>query len=184
MSKQKKSRYSIKGKIEIPMSQTEFKQGMSTGHFIRSSHRAFVVLLFYYGVRISEATRVKKEQFSVQGNLLFFDVGQRLKHSKKTDALPLAVDAPYVNELIELIRATPAGHKLFTFNRKTGYNIVRRVWNNYPHHFRLTRITGFFQDGRTLTEVKSWTGLSLKALDYYAGKVAILEMGRSLAEQD
>jgi integrase len=179
---EKQSRYSIEGKIEIPLTLNEFKQGMATGRFIHGSHRAFVVLLFYYGVRISEGLRANREQFKVQGNLLFFDVGQRLKHSKKTDPLPLAINAPYVNELIELIEQTPPGHKLFKFKRKTGYNIVRRVWH-YPHHFRLTRITGFFQDGRTITEVKSWTGLSLKALDYYAGKVAILKMGESLANQ-
>jgi hypothetical protein len=175
-----KSRYSIEGKIEVPMSIYEFKEGMEHGKFIKENHRAFAVALFYYGVRITEARRAVKEQFKIQGNLLFFDVGPRLKHSKQTDPLPLPLSAPYANELVEQIQKTSSNNKVFNFSNKTGYNIVRRVWH-YPHHFRLTRITGFFEQGRPITQVKSWTGLTLQALDYYAGKVSILDMGQSLA---
>jgi len=50
----------------------------------------------------------------------------------------------------------------------------------YPHYHRLTRITQFFLDGHTIAEVKSWTGLTLKALDYYVGLVSIHKMGKSL----
>jgi len=164
------------------MSFQGFKEGMDHGKFCQKSHRAFPILLYYTGVRTNEARRSKKEQFSIEGNLLFFDVGKRLKHGSTTDPLPLPIQAPYIQELIELIERTPADSRVFDFSNKTAYNIVRRVWH-YPHHFRLTRITGFFQDGRPITEVKSWTGLSLKALDYYAGKVTILDMGKSLAKQ-
>jgi len=171
--------YTREGKQEIPMSFAEFKEGMEHGKFCKDSHRAFPVCLYYYGVRKTEARRAIREQFSIQHGLLFFDVGQRLKHSKKTDPLPIPVDAPFVNVLIEAVENTPKGKKVFPFSDKTAYNIIRRVWK-YPHHLRLTRITGFFENGVPITQVKSWTGLTLNALDYYAGKVAIRNMGKSL----
>jgi integrase len=171
--------YSREGKQEIPMSFSQFREGMETGHFLQPSHRAFAVLLFYYGVRKTEARRALKEQFSIQNGLLFFNVGQRLKHSKETDPLPIPVNAPYIDLLVRQIDRTPKLGRVFDFSDKTAYNIIARVWH-YPHHFRLTRITGFFEDGRTITQVKNWTGLSLQALDYYAGKVDILNMGKSL----
>jgi hypothetical protein len=77
---------------------------------------------------------------------------------------------------------TPENGKVFCFSDKTSYNVIHGVWF-YPHHLRLTRITGFFEDGRPITQVKSWTGLTLQALDFYTGKVAILDMGKSLGEQ-
>jgi hypothetical protein len=175
------TRYSVAGKIEVAMSFKEFSEGITQGKFVKENHKAFAVLLFYYGVRLTEARRTFKEQFSIQGNLLFFDVGKRLKHGKETDALPIPIDAPFVDLLINAIEKTPNNTKVFQFSNKTGYNIVRRVWH-YPHHFRLSRITGFFQDGRPITQVKSWTGLTLDALDYYVGKVSILEMGKSLSK--
>jgi hypothetical protein len=159
------TRYSVAGKQQEPISLSQFKEGMATGKFVKGSHRAFCVLLYYYGVRTNEARRVTREQFSIQGNKLYFNVGKRLKHSKETDALPILIDAPFVNELIDLIQLTEPEKKLFDFSNKTGYNIVRRVWS-YPHHFRLTRITEFFEQGRTITQIKGWTGLTLTALNF------------------
>jgi integrase len=171
--------YTREGKQEIPLSSVEFKEGMEHGKFVKDSHRAFAVCLAYYGVRKTEARRAKKEQFKIQGGLLFFDVGPRLKHSKKTDPLPVPIDAPYINFLIDAMRNTPKGERVFDFSDKTAYNIIRRVWK-YPHHFRLTNITGQFERGKTITQVKSWTGLTLQALDFYAGKVDILRTGKEL----
>jgi len=184
MEPSKMPNYTRNGKQEVPMEFNQFIENMNSGKFCKAKHRAFAVLLVYYGVRKSEARRATKEQFSIQGNLLFFDVGQRLKHSKKTDPLPIPTDAPFVNELINLIEETPEGKPLFDFSDKTAYNIMQRAGFFYPHYARLTRITKFFQDGRPITEVKSWTGLTLQALNYYAGKVAILDMGKSLGKQD
>jgi hypothetical protein len=174
--------YTREGKQEIPMTFNEFREGIEHGKFVKDSHRAFAVCLAYYGVRKTEARRAKKEQFFIQGNMLFFDVGQRLKHSKKTYPLPVPTDAPYMNFLIDAICETPKGERVFDFSDKTAYNIIRRVWH-YPHHLRLTLITNFFERGRSITQVKSWTGLTLQALDFYAGKVAILDMGKSLLKQ-
>lgn len=174
--------YSRFGKIEQPLTEDEFQEGMDHGHFVEPRHRAYVVLLYYSAVRKREGWRVIREQFRVLKDKIIFDVGERLKHSKKTPALPLPLDAPYMNELKEAIEKTAPGNRVFPFSYKTAYNIVRRAFK-YPHLFRLSRITNFFLDGWTIPEVRSWTGLSLKALDSYVGLVGVARMGESLAHR-
>lgn len=115
--------------------------------------------------------------------------GQRLKHSKKTVPLPIPLDAPYVGSIVDSVIRVGRERRVWPYCRKTGYNIVRRVFA-YPHYHRLSRITWFFMPhpemgrprGFSLAEVKSWTGLTLKALDYYVGLVGISEMGEALKE--
>jgi len=174
-------RYSLTGKIEEPITDTEFAEGMASGHFVEDNHRAFCILLFYTGVRRGEAIRVTKQQFQISDKAIMYNVGERLKHSKETPILKLPLSAPYMDELQKLIEETKSGEPLFRFCPKTAYNIVRRVFK-YPHLFRLTRITTFFQQGYTIAQLRSWTGLSLAALEYYVGVVDTQKMGDSLAK--
>jgi len=58
---------------------------------------------------------------------------------------------------------------------------VDRVFK-YPHYFRLSRITNFFLEGWNIAQVRTWTGLSLKALNYYVGLVDITKMGETLGQ--
>lgn len=167
------------GKIETPITEEEFGEGMSHGHFVNRNHRAYCILLYYTGIRKSEALKVVRDQFTLQPDKLMFDVGDRLKHSKKTPALPIYLNHQFVNELEDVVLSTSKGKRVFPYCAMTGYNIVRRAFK-YPHYFRLSLITKFFQQGYTIAEVRSWTGLSLKALDYYVGLVAIDKMGKRL----
>jgi hypothetical protein len=89
---------------------------------------------------------------------------------------------PYVDLIWVVVNRTKPGEQVFRFSDKTAYNVVRRVFK-YPHFYRLSRITNFFEQGRTNTQLKSWTGLTLVALDAYAGRVDIMKMGKSLLEQ-
>jgi hypothetical protein len=83
---------------------------------------------------------------------------------------------------VKAIEQTKPNCRVFLFSDKTAYNIVHRVFH-YPHFFRLSRITNFFLEGWTIAQVHSWTGLSLKALDFYLGLVDIEKMGESLAKR-
>ena len=167
------------GKIETPITEEQFKEGMDTGHFINHNHRAYCILLYYTGIRKTEALKLTRERFTLQPGKLMLDVGDRLKHSKKTPALPIYLNHPFVLELEDAVISTQNNKQVFPYSPKTGYNIVRRAFK-YPHYFRLSLITKFFQQGYTIAEVRSWTGLSLKALDYYVGLVAIDKMGKRL----
>jgi hypothetical protein len=182
--KEGQTRYSVAGKQEVPMSLSTFKERMQTGKFVKKSHRGFAIGEYYFGLRKTELRLVMKEQFSIQGNYLVFDVGERLKHSSKTDPLKVNLDAPFIQEFIEHIEHTKESSRVFEFSDKTAYNIMRRAGFFYPHYCRLSRITNLFVSGKNIAEVKSFTGLSLKALDFYVGKVGLLKIADSLGKED
>lgn len=171
--------YRREGKIETPITEQEFTEGMNTGYFVERYHRVYVILLYYTACRNGEINKTIRDQFRIMHDKIMFDVGDRLKHSKKTPALPIPLNAPFVNELEDYLITVSKGQRLFPFTKRTGYNIVNRVFK-YPHYFRLSRITWFFQQGFSVAEVRSWTGLTLRALDYYVGLTKIEAMGKAL----
>jgi hypothetical protein len=154
---------------------------MTNGLFFRNKHRGLVALLYYSGVREYEALRAIKEQFILDSDrrVIMFEVGKRLKHGRQTPPLLIPADAPWARYIWLSIVHTKPGERVWPYCNKTGYNICRRVFK-YPHYFRLSRITNFFNDGRTVTELKNWTGLTLTALDFYVGAANIQKMGESL----
>jgi len=172
-----------KKKLTHALTEQEFVRGMHDGKFCKiPDHVGFVAFLHYSALRVSEALELFKEQFHVARNKLYVDVGDRLKHSHTTPPLPLSLDAPFMNVVLECVRQTKDEQRVWGYCRKTGYNIVHRVFY-YPHYHRLSRITQFFLDGYTIAEVRSWTGLTLKALEYYVGLVSIEKMGDSLGRR-
>ncbi len=175
--------YRNAGKILTPLTDADFDKGMREGTFIKKEHKAFVTLLYYSAVRKREALRAQKGlHLRLEGDLVVFDVGKRLKHGKLTPPLIIPIKAPYVETLAEAIDNTKDEDWIFPFSDKTGYNIVHRAFQ-YPHLFRLSRITNFFLEGWTIPQVQSWTGLTLNALNYYIGSVDIKKMGESLGQR-
>jgi integrase len=171
--------YRVEGKVLEPYTAEDFKKGMDTGPFLKRRHRALIVLYYYTGVRKTEATRSLKEQFRISRDAIYFDVGKRLKHGKSTPPLKLPRAAAYMEELVTAVQHTRQGQRVFPYSPRTAYAIVRRVFK-YPHLFRLSRITTFFEQGYTISQVKNWTGLTVGALEYYVGKVDTDKMGDSL----
>ena len=187
MQEEKKSRYEVK--YTNVLTDKAFIKGMKEGYFVKSpEHEALITFLHYSALRISEVIShsetvghrgLRRSQFRIVGDTLFIDVGKRLKHGIETPPLEIPLTAPYMNTIIETLKDRKPKEFVWPYCRKTGYNIVKRVFH-YPHYHRLSRITQFFLDGYSIAEVKSWTGLSLKALDYYVGLVSIHRMGESL----
>lgn len=179
---EKQTRYKLTGKILSPLSERQFLERMKDlkGFKDLKKHRPFVAFLFYFGVRVSEALKVTAQDIQVTDKFFSVDIGQRLKHSKKTPPLILRINRPYVHELVSLVQDLEPEERLFSFSRVTGWRIVRRSFNRYPHYFRLNRITDLFERGFTITQIKSWTGLTLQSLEYYVGVVDNLKMGKSL----
>jgi len=171
--------YTKEGKQTIPMDDKDFLKGMKNGYFVKRKHKAFVALLYYTACRVSEVLRAKKEQFKVTDSEIIWNVGKRLKHGLETPPLNIPLLAPYAEDIAYTIRYTRKGERVFPYSRVTGWLIVRRVFK-YPHFFRLSRITNFFLEGWTIAQVRSWTGLSLRALEYYVGLVDVKRMGESL----
>lgn len=203
------------GKILQPVTDEEFAERMTNGHFATEDHKALPVLLYYSAVRKTEAMRTTRNQFDLTNKSLMFDVGPRLKKirhrymgkklSEKqyqalfkkmrdritTPPLPLPIDAPFMDLLLRKIANTEEGERVFPWSSKTAYNIVDRAFEGYPHLFRLSRITWFFMPhpevgrprGFSIPEVRSFTGLTIRSLDYYIGLADLSDMGRAMYQQ-
>lgn len=171
--------YRTQGKIQTPLTDQDFQDGMKQGTFLKPKHEGYVSLLYYSAVRKTEGSRTKREQLTLNKNVIIFDVGKRMKHGIETASLRIPIDAPFATKIWEAREHTKQGERIWPYSPKTCYNIVHRVFP-YPHLFRLSRITNFFLEGWTIAQVHSWTGLTLKALDYYTGLVDIQKMGESL----
>ena len=171
--------YTREGKLTTPITDKEFLEGMKKGKFVKAEHKAYIVLLYYSAVRRQEALNATRESFQVTKKDIVFDVGKRLKHGLHTPPLKIPRSLPYAETLATQILETEKGQKVFGFCGRTAYRVVRRVFF-YPHFFRLSRITNFFLQGWTIAQVRSWTGLTLVALNYYIGLVDIDKMSRGL----
>ncbi len=174
------TRYSIAGKQLNPITDEDFVTIMKTGDFKKPEHKGYAAGLYYTAVRREELRRATKQQFQITKTDVVFSVGKRLKHGIETPPLKIPKEAVFVDTLIEAIEHTETNERVFKYSKKTCYNIMQRAGFHYAHFCRLSRITNFFLEGWTIPQVHSWTGLSLRALNFYLGLVDIDKMGRSL----
>lgn len=170
--------YSKSGKILVPLTEQQFIEGMEKGKFCQDKHRGLASLFYYTGVRLSEALRSKKEQYSLQNKRIYFDVLKRLKHGLQTPPLTIPLSKPYAETIWKAVENTKPKRRVFPYCDKTGYNVISRLWF-YPHHLRLTRITDLFNKGFTIPEIRTYTGLTLNALNFYIGLATIEKMGEA-----
>ena len=174
------TRYRIAGKQLNPITDEDFERIMKTGDFKRPEHKGYATGLYYTAVRREELRRATKEQFQITNTDVVFSVQKRLKHGIETPPLKIPKEATFMDTLIAVIEQTESNHVVFNYSKKTCYNIMHRAGFYYPHFCRLSRITNFFLEGWTIPQVHSWTGLSLRALNFYLGLVDIDKMGKSL----
>ena len=161
-----------KKKVTSLMEYEEFKGAI---HDLPIARQAFLSILFFAGVRISEALALTPDDIRCTPDIIFVSFF-RLKGSKQTDPIPL----PRVDALEYLcsLEDNP-----FPFSRSTGYRIVRKVFpDRYPHYFRMNRIVKISDKFGDAT-VYSWVGICAQSIDHYRGKVDIGKVGKALQEE-
>lgn len=135
--------------------------------------KSFLALLYWTGVRKSEAYERVKEDFTTTESDLVIDFHKRKKGGLDVPALEIPLDLPFVDSIVKRVRLTLPGRRVWSFNGVTAWRIVKRVLGEkyYPHFLRLNRITRMADDPTaTVPELKSWTGLkTTRALDVYIG---------------
>jgi len=159
-------------KITRLMDYKEFKGAIDALPLVK---QGFLTILFFTGCRISEALALTSNDLH-RGRDLVYVQFFRLKGSKQTDPQEI----PRVRPLEWLCDQEG---ELFSFCRKTGYNIVRKVFPTlYPHYFRMNRITKTAERFGDAT-VYSLLGISASAIDHYRAKVDIKRVGKALQEE-
>jgi len=161
-------------KITRQMNYEEFKEGIQE---LDDRKRAYMSVLFFAGVRVSEALALTSDDISCTADTIFVDFF-RLKGSKQTDPIPL----PRKDALIWLCSAEG---RLFPWCRKTGYNIVRKCFDDlYPHFFRQNRFIKISENPQLGdAHVYSFAGICAQSIDHYRAKVDIKKVGRALIEE-
>ena len=156
-------------KITRLMDFDEFKEAIQD---LPIHRQAFLSVLFFAGVRVSEALALNSNDITCTPDMIYVQFF-RLKGSNQTDPTPL----PRTDALEWLCEQEG---ELFTFCRKTGYNIVKSVFAQlYPHYFRMNRIVKISDKFGDPT-VYSYVGICAQSIDHYRGKVDIKRVGKAL----
>ena len=159
-------------KITRQMNYDEFEEGIQD---LPQDRQAYLSVLFFAGVRESEALALTSDDITCTEDTIYIQFF-RLKGSKQTDPTPI----PKTYALSWL--CSQSG-RLFPFCRKTGYNIVNRVFPSmYPHFFRMNRITKISEKHGDAF-VYSYVGICAQSIDHYRGKVDIKRVAVALREE-
>jgi integrase len=177
-------------KLRQPVTLEEFTEKMKQAHFVKPQHAGLVTFIYYTGVRVMEGCQhMTREQFHEEKNTLYCNIGQREKHSHETPELPLLISYPFMDKVLDSLQGLKPEEKVWDYSRTTAWLIVKRVcpkW--YPHYFRMSRISYWLSphpefgkpQGYSILEVRNWTGLSVRAFDWYIGQLDIEKMGAQL----
>lgn len=160
-----------------PITFKQLEAALSCPYNAPLEYRAFIVLLYYTGVRVSEALRARKEDFRAERATLYWTVGKRLKHGKETPPLPLDLTQPHMNLVLEQLEHTKRERKLFDFHRSTAWRHVKKGGLGYNHLARLSAITFFLKSGCSIAEVVNWFGISVQTVNDYIGQISLETMG-------
>jgi len=159
-------------KITRQMEYKEFERGL---YDLPQDRQAFLSILFFAGVRESEALALTSNDISCTPDTIYIQFF-RLKGSKQTDPTPIPRTI-YTSWL-----CSQEG-KLFPWCRKTGYNIVHRAYPGfYPHFFRQNRVIKI-SIKRGDAYVYSYMGICAQSIDHYRGKVETIDVGKDLIEE-
>ena len=175
----------MRRKLLQPITFQEFEAGLEK---LKPVYQAYAVLIYYTGIRVSEALRLLKENYRFDKLNMYVDVGIRLKTKRKrkdgtvfpgkrTKPLPLSLEQPHLDILVSRVKHTRKREKVFKFNRATAWRQIRRAGLGYNHHARLTAITDFLKAGRSIADIQNWFGISVQTINSYIGQVDLEEMG-------
>jgi len=175
----------MRRKLLQPLTFEEFEAALKK---LKPAYKAYAVLIYYTGMRVSEALRLVKEDFRFDKFYMYVDVGIRLKTrrkrkdgtvfpGKRTKPLPLSLEQPHLEILVSKVKYTRKGQRVFKFNRATAWRQMKRAGLGYNHHARLTAITSFLKAGRNIADIQNWFGISVQTINSYIGQVDLEEMG-------
>jgi site-specific recombinase XerD len=165
----------------------QFKDMLESTNFVKPLRdKSFLVFLYWFGIRKSEALELIKEDFEIESNIL--RVNAKAKKRGERPPLEIPLDLPLVHYIVEKVEKTKPNRRVWNMSPTTAWRIVKRISEKlYPHFFRLNRASHFLENPKTSTaEMMSWFGWkSTKTVDKYVGysRRHILAMSSRLKEE-
>lgn len=162
------------GKQITPIGFQTFQEAMQNGEFkFPKRDRSLLALLYWCGIRKSEAYERTKEDFTKTDTHLIIDFGKRKKGGLDVPPLELRLELPYVDLIVERVEKARKGRRVWNISGTTAWRIVKRALGEkyYPHFLRLNRATHFLDDPETtVPDMKAWFGWkSSQTIDSYIG---------------
>jgi integrase len=126
--------------------------------------KALMIFLYFYGVRIGEALKVKAGDLYIHEGYLYLETREEdLEKSKDPHPrrLPVSLDSPGMDFLLGYLEDLDEDDYLCTYSSVWCWVMMRRVDPEISSHvFRHNRATEFsLQDGKEI-EIQNWLGHS------------------------
>ena len=133
--------------------------------------KALISFLYVFGVRISEAIRLRRRDFAIEGDKLTVNVGVLKKRTSSGPfkeayhILRVNLNTPFVNYITEWMNQRQPDEFMWPLGR-TWAGARKRAWmcikelnpNMSPHVFRHTRLTKLALKDATGPDLMDWAG--------------------------
>lgn len=158
------------GKQKKTLEPSEFAEIISKGHFVKIKHKAFIVLLYYTGCRVSEILSLRVENFKIEQNEIHIDILASKKGVERPTFI-LKLNLPHMQWIYAVLKKTKGPGLVFPFTRQTAWNIIKRVMpEHYPHYFRLNRVVSFLDKKMPQNKIRIWMGWNrMETINNYLG---------------
>jgi len=126
--------------------------------------KALMIFLYFYGLRISEALRIERQDLYTQEGYLWL-IAPETALLKNQDPyprrLPIKLDSPGMEYLLEYLENLDPDERLFPYSRVWAWASINKIDTELsPHVFRHNRATEFFLQDASEVEVQAWLGHS------------------------
>ena len=135
--------------------------------------KALVTVLYYWGIRISEALSLKPNDVFTDKEKIYLKIS-RLKGSRQTDDIPINIKSLGIELFLNQVSITNEDNKIFPISRVQAWRICKKL-NLYPHFFRLSRFTHIAED-YGLVFLINFGGITAKTANSYIGKSELRDM--------
>ena len=137
--------------------------------------RAFLILMYWTPLRVSELIQRKREDFEIDDELITIDLYRLKKYyapTKPSEPFFLRTTYSMVDEVVNYLNTIDKHKRPFPFTRWTAWNYVRQVFPSfYPHHFRFSYITRSVNNakdaGQLISALLGDTGLDISTVNEY-----------------
>jgi integrase len=140
--------------------------------FFENRRRAFLILLYWTGLRKSEIYERKVSDFVIDDKYLIIYAPRKKK--KQVKILPLYLPRKLwgIEEVISWIKQFKDDERPFNFNAVTAWNYVKIFEKKlYPHYFRLNRVTLLCDNPDvTVSDLRAWFDFHPVTIDHYLGR--------------
>jgi len=121
--------------------------------------RSLLVCLWIYGVRISEALTLRREDFSKVADGIQLRTITLKRGGPESRVLWAADNTPHIQDMVSHVFTLDQMSKVYPMHRQTAWRKLKRLHETLcPHRFRHNRATKFAIARATPYEIQNWLG--------------------------